>query len=223
MPRAHRLAAVLLLLTGCARAQPDRDPRDAEVDPAVARAVMAQLLSDPELVSLERGSADPLAAALPPDDFAPATVAAARAEARQLLAGAEPRALPDGGVCPGCDAVLVEARAALLGSGCRARLVPGLDWSLRLPAELPIYPKSHLREAAGRDDPSCPMRAASFTAPVAASEVAAFYRALAARAGYALRPAGAHAFVGRRGERRMAVIVRPGEGGFARFDLIVAG
>jgi len=221
MSRLRRLASLvtLLALAACARATPPA-PRQTEADPAVARAVMAPLLADPELVALDR---DPLAAALPPDDFASATVTAARAEARKLLAGAELRALAEGGACRGCDALLVEARAALLGPGCRARLAPGLEWSLRLPADLPIYPKSHLRDAAGSDEPSCPTRAASFTAPVPAAEVAAFYRALAARAGYDLRSAGAHAVVGRRGQQRMAVIVRPGEGGFARFDLIVAG
>ena len=54
-------------------------------------------------------------------------------------------------------------------------------------------------------------------------EVLTFYRAIAAKAGYALDAAGPRAFVGQRGSQRMAVIVRPGEGGFARVDLLAAG
>lgn len=220
MPRARRLAAVLLLLTGCAQAQAERDARRAEVDPAVARAVMAPLLSDSELVGLDSISLD---GALPPDDFAPVTVSAAREEARRLTAGAEPGTLATGRACPGCGSLFLDQRARLLGADCRGRLVPGLEWSLRLPAELPIYPKSHLREGAGSDDPACPARAASFTAPVPAEEVLAFYRMLAAKAGYRLTPAGPRAFAGSRGTSRMAVIVRPGENGFAQFDLMTAG
>ena len=224
-PRTRLVTAIALLaLTACARAAPDK-PRQRDPDPAVARAIMAPLLADPELAGLAAEHPAPiqLDAALPPEGFAPSTVAAARGEAQRLLAGASPRPLPAAGACPGCAALFLDQRAAVLGPDCRDRLTPSLDWSLRLPPELPIYPKAHLREAAGGDDPACHARAASFTAPVPAHEVLGFYRALAARAGYALQPAGGRAFVGHRGAKRMAVIVRPGENGFAQFDLLAAG
>lgn len=217
MPRAHALAAALLL-AGCAQAQAERDACQDEIDPAVARALMAPLLTDPELVSPDSA---PLDGSLPPDDFAPSTVTGAREEGRRLSAGAKLASLGSGGACPGCDALFLDERARLLGAACR--LAPALEWSLRLPADLPIYPKSHLREGAGSDDPACRARAASFTAPVPADEVLAFYRALAAKAGYRLSPAGPQAFVGRRGAQRMAVVVRSGEGGFAQFDLMTEG
>ena len=225
MIRSVRLVPLFawLALAACARAAPET-PRRTELDPAVARAIMAPLLADPELAGLEAGP-DPvqLDAAIPPDDFAPETVAAARDEARKLVTGTRPQPPLRGGACRGCDALFVDERAAVLDAGCRARLTPSLAWSLRLPADWPVYPRSHLREAAGSDAPGCLARAASFIAPVAGDEVLAFYRAVAARAGFALEPLGPRAFVGRRGAQRIAVIVRPAEGGFAQFDLMTAG
>src|SRR5688500_17248064 len=98
MFRARALAAAtLVLLTGCAQAQVEREARQAEVDPAVARALMAPLLSDPDLMSLDSSSLD---GSLPPDDFAPTTIEAAREEARRLVAGGNPAPLATGGVCP---------------------------------------------------------------------------------------------------------------------------
>ena len=94
---------------------------------------------------------------------------------------------------------------------------------MRLPGDLPIYPKAHLREAVGRADGSCPLRGASFTAPVPASQVLAFYRAIAAKAGFSLRQAGPSGLIGMRGTARIAVLVRPQPGGLAHFDLLIAG
>lgn len=220
------LAALALMLNACAR--PDPNASQTEGDPAVARAVMAPLLTDPDLVSLDKRFAvmsdpGPLEASLPPDDFAPATIAAARAEAATLVRGVGTFAAAKGGPCPACSAPLLADRAEVLGTACTADLDEDLAWSLRLPADLPIYPKAHLREALGRESGACPLRGASFTAPVPAAQVQAFYRAIAGKAGYALRGAGADGFTGTRGKSRIAVLVRAQPGGLSHVDLLVSG
>lgn len=225
---AHSLLPALtaLALAGCAR--PDPVAPQAAADPAVALAVIAPILTDPDLVSLDKRFAvmsdpGPLDASLPPDDFAPATIAAARAEAAGLVAGAAAGTVAAGGACAGCDGALLADRARVLGPACSAVLEEDLAWALRFPDDLPIYPKAHLREAVGSASGPCPLRGASFTAPVPAGQVLVFYRAIAAKAGFSLRQAGSNGLVGTRGPLRLAVLVRPQPDGLAHFDLLIAG
>ena len=215
-----------MVVAACARREPPPPP--AQIDPAVAQALIAPILTDPDLVSLSDRfavTADPgaLDASLPPDDFAPQVIAAARTEAAGLIAGSTRIAVAAGDGCARCDGALLAQRAAVLGASCSTGVEEDLAWALRLPDDLPIYPKAHLREAVGRADGSCPLRGASFTAPVPASEVLAFYRAIAAKAGFSLRQAGPGGMVGKRGPARIAVLVRPQPGELAHFDLLVAG
>ena len=220
------LFAAALTASGCTRADPPAPL--AETDPAVAQAVIAPLLTDPDLVSLDNRFAvmsdpGPLDASLPPDDFAAQTIAAARAEARALTGASAEVAVAQGEACPGCNAVLLAERARVLGPACPGVLAEDLAWALRLPDDLPIYPKAHLRDAVGHDGAPCALRGASFTAPVPSSEVLAFYRAIASRAGFALRGAGEGGLIGTRGSSRLAVLVRAQPGGLSHFDLLVAG
>lgn len=222
---AIALALTALATPGCTRRDPPPPP--AQTDPAVVQAVNAPILSDPDLASLDQRFAvmlDPGAfdASLPLDDFAPEIIAAARAEAAALIAGSTRMAVAADKGCARCDGALLAERAAVLGAVCSTGLEEDLAWALRLPDELPIYPKAHLREAVGRADGSCLMRGASFTAPVSASEVLAFYRVIAAKAGFSMRHAGSSGLVGTHGTVRMAVLVRPEPGGLAHFDLLIA-
>ena len=224
---ATALALASQAMAGCAR-RDQPPPPPTEIDPAVAQAIIAPILTDPDLVSLDRRfavMADPgaLDATLPPDDFAPGIIAAARIEAAALVAGSTRIAVGAGAGCAQCDGALLAERAAVLGAACSAGLEEDLAWALRLPEDLPIYPKAHLREAVGRVDGPCPLRGASFTAPVPASQVLAFYRAIAAKAGFSLRRAGTGGLVGTHGTTRIAVLVRPQPGGLAHFDVLVAG
>ena len=220
------LVAVVLSATGCTRADPPAPL--AETDPAVAQAAIAPLLTDPDLVSLDNRFAvmsdpGPLDASLPPDDFAAQTIAAARAEARALTGASAEVAVAQGEACPGCNAVLLAERARVLGPACPGVLAEDLAWALRLPDDLPIYPKAHLREAVGSNDGVCPLSGASFTAPVPAGQVLTFYRTMATKAGFSLRQAGKDGLVGTRGSSRMAILVRPLAGGLSHFDLLVTG
>ena len=220
------LFAAALTASGCTRADPPAPL--AETDPAVAQAVIAPLLTDPDLVSLDNRFAvmsdpGPLDASLPPDDFAAQTIAAARAEARALTGASAEVAVAQGEACPGCNAVLLAERARVLGPACPGVLAEDLAWALRLPDDLPIYPKAHLREAVGSNDGVCPLSGASFTAPVPAGQVLTFYRTMATKAGFSLRQAGKDGLVGTRGSSRMAILVRPLAGGLSHFDLLVTG
>jgi hypothetical protein len=222
--RASLLLAMLLMVpAGCGpRAQ--RPAQEAALDPAVAQALAAPLLIDPDLVSLDRRNAvlaDPtdLDASLPPDDFAPGIATGARAEAAGIAGRAAPASLPQGEPCRTCGAAMLEDRAAALGADCP--LEPDLAWSLRLPAELAVYPKAHLHDAVG-SDASCRVRAATFTAPASAAEVSRFYQAVAARAGFRLRGSGPAWFAGTRSDgARLVVIVREAGPARSQFDLIV--
>ena len=224
--RLALLSAAALAVASCTHPDPAA-PQD-ETDPAVAQAVIAPLLTDPDLVSLDKRFAvmsdpGPLEASLPPDGFAPATIAAARVQAAALMRGIATVPLAKSGACAGCAGVLLAERARVLGPACAVNLDESLDWASRLPDDLPVYPKAHLREAVGGEDGACRLRGASFTAPVPAGQVLAFYRAMAARAGYTLRGAGKDGLVGTRGSSRLAIIARPQPGDMAHFDLLVAG
>ena len=224
--RLALLSAAALALAACTR--PDPVAPQAETDPAVAHAVIAPLPTDPDLLSLDKRFAvmsdpGPLEASLPPDDFAPQTVAAARAEAAAMTRGNANGPVAEGAACAGCDGILLADRARVLGRACAANLDESLGWALRLPDDLPVYPKAHLREAVGREGEPCALRGASFTAPVPAGQVLAFYRAIAGEAGYTLRSAGKSGLFGTRGSSRLAVIVRAQPGGLSHFDLLVAG
>ena len=223
---------VLLALTGCGA---DRDDArsDNPVDPATRLALQAPLLVDPDLTTQNRRFAvlsDPARSdgSLPLDDFAPASIVAARAEARSLSGPPDPRALGEA-PCPACTAPTLAQRSGALGKDCGGGFVAALEQGARMPTELPIYPRAHLREAGatiGAGQGACAVRAASFTAPASPAEVLAFYRGLATKTGFALRAApDGSALLGRRpGDgARFAVIARAQPAQTSQIDLIVAG
>jgi hypothetical protein len=216
------LALVSLVALSACGARAERAEPSRVLNPAVAAAIDAPLLTDPDLVSLDRRLAvlsdpGPLDGSLPPDDYAPATVAAARAEAAALVGGTAPGPLATGAPGPACARQSLPERAGVLGADCRGE--PDFAWALGLPGDVPVYPKAHLQEAIGGQ--SCALRATTFSAPVPPAEVLAFYRSVAPRAGFALAARGRAALVGRRARdgARLAVIVRPADVG-SSFDLI---
>lgn len=232
MSLARASILVLLALTGCGA---DRDDArsDTPVDPATRLALSAPLLVDPDLTTQSRRFAvlsDPAPpdGSLPLDDFAPASIVAARAEARAMSGPPDPRALGEA-PCPACTAPTLAQRSGALGKNCGGGFVAALEQGARMPTELPIYPRAHVREAGatiGTGQGACAVRAASFTAPAGPAEVLAFYRGLAGKSDFALRSArGGTALLGQRASdgARFAVIARPQPGRLSQIDLIVAG
>lgn len=228
MSRVRPFALSLLAaLAGCGSEQRATNSQPV-IDPATRLALEVPLLVDPGLDSQSRRFAvisdpAPLDGSLPIDDFAPATAAAARAEALAMSGPAEAAALQEA-PCPACTAPTLASRTAAV---CEATLVADLRQAATLPADLPIYPRAHLREA-GAGKGACSLRAASFTAPADAGEALQFYRALAGKSGFAIhsaRSATMSALIGKRDSdgARFAVIARPLPGSLSEIDLIVSG
>lgn len=225
--RLLALSSLAAALAGCG-ADRAATTGEAAVDPSTKLALEVPLLVDPGLDSQSRRFAvisdpAPLDGSLPIDDFAPATAAAARAEALALSGPADTSALKEA-PCPACTAPTLALRAAAV---CEATLVADLGQAAKLSDDLPIYPRAHLREA-GAGQGTCSVRAASFTAPATSVEALGFYRALAAGSGFALHSARSETMSALMGERqtdgaRFAVIARPLPGRLSEIDLIVSG
>lgn len=221
------LALLVAALAGCG-AEPATSDRESEVDPATRLALEAPLLVDPGLDAQSRRFAvisdpAPLDGSLPPEDFAPATVAAARSEGLKLSGPPDKSALAEA-PCPACTAPTLAQRSAAI---CNAKFATDLLQATEFPAELPIYPRAHLREA-GAGEGACSVQAASFTAPANASEALGFYRAMAGKAGFAIHSARSptmSALIGKRESdgAKVAVIARARPGGLSEVDLIVSG
>ena len=232
-----RAPALLMLASALAGCGSDRGstPEGGAVDPATRLALEVPLLVDPALDTQSRRFAvmshpAQIDGSLPLDTFAPVTAAAARSEANRL-SGPLDTATPGGGLdevpCAACTAPTLKMRAAALGKDCEGTLVAALDQGAKMPVALPIYPGAHLREA-GSSHGTCPVRAASFTAPANATEALGFYRALAAKSGFSLnaaRSAKMSALLGNRATdgARFALIARPLAGRLSEIDLIVSG
>lgn len=230
----HRCAPILVLLAaslgGCG-AERGTSTSAAAVDPATRLALEAPLLVDPGLDTQSRRFAvmsdpAPLDGSLPLDDFAPATVVAARAEARQLGGSTDAGALEEV-PCTACAAPTLTQRSAALGGDCGNVLVADLAQGSLMPAAMPIFPRAHLREAGIARGP-CKVRAASFTAPVGSAEALDFYRVLATKSGFKLATARGKAMAAVFGQRatdgaRFVVIARSFPGQTSQVDLIVAG
>lgn len=183
------LLAASLALGACGRSAP-ASRVEAPRDPAVVAALADPIMIDPDLASQNRGNAaialDSFDA-VPLDDVSPEAVEAARAEAARL-AGGMVRTAPQGvadkaKLAPALTAGQVAAGLPASPPGCLDRLRYGYGWAAAMPAALPVYPRGHVREAAGND--GCGLRAVIFVTPVDPGEVIDFYHTVTADAGYA--------------------------------------
>ena len=211
------------------------------VDPAVREAVEAPIASDPYLLAESnqeaiRPSDRPLTGTLPV--IAPSTNEA-KAQALRLAGGkliappATSRSIASTGDTPITLIGLVRQSSARAGGGKAARCDRdtgsyAMEWAQRLPAALPLYPRAHLREAAGADGGGCAFRAVSFTTAVPLGEVMNFYATMAKRAGYSIEQIeqnGAPALVGTQAKSGAAYHIRfrAMAGGGTMADLIVTG
>jgi len=194
--RSAAALALALCLVGCGSSAPERKASQADPDPAIAEAQADPLMVDPDLSRRNPagdalGGGGPAAAPIPPFDRSPETVEAARAEALRL-AGGKLASAPAPVAGQGGGAGLSPERTAIAalapgsaGQTCARRLDYSAIWAARLPAALPVYPRGHVQEAAGSDEPGCRLRIVSFVTPVPLGDVVDFYWTRARAAGLA--------------------------------------
>lgn len=178
-------------LSGCGQDQAAAPPPR---DPVIAAVLQEPLMSDPDLVGLSQEGAvftlaGPASAPVPLIDRSDDEIAAARAGAARVLgSGVQPAPDPSPamtGAEPGAS--LAETTARLLGelrrdARCAVPASHSAIWGARLPDAIPIYPRGHLIDGIGNDDPACRLRAVTFLTPVPPRDVADFYWNLAGAA-----------------------------------------
>lgn len=117
-----------------------------------------------------------------------------------------------------------QARQQAFG-GCARQISYALRWSLRLPAHLPLYPRSRVDEAAGVNTPACRLRAVTMTSAASVQDIRAFYLHSARRAGYATSTdvdEGQSLISGtRRDGAAFFIVLTPVQSGGTSIDLVV--
>jgi len=180
----------LVLLSACSGKDGADDP-DSRRDPVVAAALDDPLMTDPDLVSQNRGNAALHGGlpdgALPPFKRSQEEVTAARTQAERMLGrpvspAPEPAATASKSRLSEAVTLSAIAKAAGLGGNCADQLQYGFVWAARLPVPLPVYPRGHTLVAGGNDQAGCKLRAVRFVTPVSPAEVIAFYYASAGAA-----------------------------------------
>lgn len=221
-----------LVLAGCNSEK--KKPEGAETDPAMSGALGDQIMVDPNMAGQE-GAA--LAAnggqiALPPEDRSPEAIAAAKADAAAAVGGklsAAP-APQKGGAAALTEAAATAAQVAEASktarTDCAAKVEYSNTWAARLPAEIPLYPRGAVQEAAGTDSDGCALRVVNYATPVAPGDVMSFYYTMAGRAGYGADyrlDGNDHVIGGRKGGKAFVVYARKLDNGVTEVDLVTSG
>lgn len=227
--------ALLLALAACGQGKPD-DSALAKRDPAVSGALADPVMADPDLAAQNRGNAalsggGPASGEIPPEKRSQDEVDEAKAAAIAMLGGTIPPA-PMAEIrdaqSPAAQAPTAAAlaRATPFAASCAGKLTYTAAWAAKMPARLPIYPRAHVREAAGVDDATCHIRVVRFVTPVPVADVIDFYHA-AARAAQlpaSRRKAGNDEVVGGgSGATGWVLFARPRQDGMSEAQLVTAG
>jgi hypothetical protein len=177
--RSAPLALVLVALAGCGGAdtkdkaaldQIDKRLADnGNADPAARRALQDQIMVDPNLTQQAnqhaiRPTDAPFDAPMPPEAQGPAS---------------KP------GETLGTRAAAQAGAAKDRFAGCALEVSYSFQYANRLPADLPIYPKAHVSEAAGSDNANCQLRAVTYASVASPRALVDYHLALAKKAGYA--------------------------------------
>ncbi len=200
----------------------------------MAGALREPVMIDPDLSGMnQRGAAltggGAPVATIPLDEQGAEFAAAAKAEAVRLAGGAlqsAPASSGSGVTAHGETAALTARNVLGAGNGCLAKLTYTAAWAARLPESFPVYPRGHVRQAAGADGDDCHVRAINFRVAVTPDDVLNFYFTRARKAGFAATrrsDGGAHMLSGDKGDTAYAVLVRTGEDGLAEVDLVTSG
>jgi hypothetical protein len=175
---AYAVLALLGALSACGGQsdKKDLDTMDARLggkagaDPVLSQALEDQIMVDPSLSQQSnehsvRPPNAPLQAPIPPDPIADA-------------------ANNNPGETLGARAAEQAGAAKARFDGCELDVSYSVQFANRLPADLPLYPKAQVQEAAGSDAAGCQLRAVTFTAAAAPRALADYYLILGKRAGY---------------------------------------
>ena len=180
MIRASMIATLsaALLLAGCGDKASDKaelDKIDAKLggkagaDPALAVALEEPIMVDPNLTSQSnedsiRPPAQPFQAPVPLDPNAPD--ASGSGQTLGSLAEQQARLSKD------------------KFNGCQLDVQYSMDFANRLSADLPLYPKARVAEAAGSDTANCKLRAVTYASSAAPKAMIDYYLTVARRAGF---------------------------------------
>ncbi|HNJ47850.1 MAG TPA: hypothetical protein PK479_05435 [Novosphingobium sp.] len=232
---ARSVPAVILLaalLASCGQEQKQTNP-DEQRDPAMVDALSDPLMADPDLATQNRGGSalsggGPASGQIPPLPKGPEEIEAAKQAALDLAGGAissAPAASTRSDTSRRDGAITAEALAAasgLVSKGCAGKLAYSFVWAARLAPALMPFPRGHVQEAAGSDDPACRIRVVNYLTPVEPAAVVDFHFAMAAKG--KLQPShtreGDDDVISGRG---YAVFVRPAQGGLTQVDVVSAG
>lgn len=202
----------------------DKSLAGNQADPALAASLEDQIMVDPSLSAQANRDAirppgEPARAPIP--NTGPGTAPSA-AELGTLRSAPAAIAM-DAADSPATLGALAQAQK---GGNCGAGdMNYSAAWAAKLPADMPIYPKARVTEAAGKDVNGCSLRAVSFTTATPVQGVLDYYFTRATAAGFAAehRASGdEHMLGGTRaaGDAAFVVIAKPAQGGGTEVDLI---
>ena len=239
MNRIHPCATPLalagvLMLAACGFGETD-DTGPADLDPAVAQALNAPLMTDPDLTALNEANAALTGStdhSLPLPVANPEAIRDAQDRAIALVGGhsalaqlPQPEEIAEE---PGdSPLVLLEDVATRVSDrkACFSGLRYSAVWAARMPASLPLFPRGAVTEALGRDGRDCALRAVRFATPVLAEDILQFYATRATRDKLAYTYSASERLwrlEGRKPGLAFVVEVRPALLGGQEVDLVVA-
>lgn len=222
-----------LVLTGC-HSRNKKQPDSVETDAAVKGALGDPMMTDPEMAGQDGAAVSAAGAKItvPAQDRTPEAIAAAKKQAAQLAGGTlKPAPAPaQGGVSAlaagAATAAQVADAAKTAKADCAAKVQYSNTWAAKLPAELPVYPRGAVQEAAGIDGQGCALRVVNFATPVSVGDVISFYYTKAVAAGYAAEyklEGAEHVLGGRKDGKAYVIYARQRAGGLTEVDLVASG
>lgn len=216
------LGPTLLAVSACGGGTPTDSKADklderllgkGNADPVLTAALEDQIMVDPSLANMANRNAvrapdAPMTAPVPPETTGP-SAAAERPDSPTLGQIARRQA--------------TAARDRF--NGCGLDVDYAMGWANRLPADVPLYPRARVEEAAGSDMQGCKLRAVTFTTQAPARAVIDFYIGQTKRSGFAssTEVKGRETLVGgtRSDGAAYYVVVTPAEAGGTIVDLVL--
>lgn len=195
-------------------------------DPALTAALEDQILVDPSLSQqsqrdVARPAGGPAGAQMPAEVMpAPATAA----ETGRLMSAPAP--VSDTGAAPSeADRITLGALAQSQAQGsCEGKIGYSYQWAARMPADMPLYPRARVSEAAGADGAGCTRRVVGFATGATVEQVVDYHYTRARQARYAaehLLSGTEHRLGGTRGDDAFVLFARPRRGGGTEGEIIV--